>query len=149
MKNRRYAEHTKTPVDDSRREVERILRVSGATGFATSWDKNRYTIMFEIHGRRVRFDVSAPDAKDYPTTARWQAEERRRWRALVLILKAKLELVASGDTTFDAEFLANLMTSNGSTIGAMILPSLVQVLESGKMPPMLEAPRPPARGPKP
>lgn len=32
-----------------------------------------------------------------------EAEWRRRWRALVLVVKAKLEIIASGGSTFERE----------------------------------------------
>lgn len=137
MKVRRFAEGTTVPVERSRQEIERIVKTHGASGFASSWDRDRYAIMFELKGRRVRFDIAAPDAKKYRDTRRWEAEDRRRWRALLLILKAKLELVASGDTDFEAEFLANLVLRNGSTLGATFLPTLTEVLDTGAMPPLL------------
>lgn len=36
-------------------------------------------------------------------------EHRRRWRALLLGIKAKLEYVQSGIATFDEEFLAHIV----------------------------------------
>jgi hypothetical protein len=138
-KIRRFAEGTDVPVDRSRQEIEKLCRAHGASGFASSWDKSSYCIMFELRGRRVRFDVGAPDTKTYRDTKRWEAEERRRWRALLLILKAKLELVASGDTDFEAEFLANLVLRGGQTLGSTFLPTLTEVLDTGTMPKMLTA----------
>lgn len=137
MNVRRYAEGTSVSVADSRAAIEKLVKTHGATGFASSWDRDRYCIMFELRGRRVRFDVGAPDPKKYREQKKWEAEERRRWRALLLILKAKLELVASGGTDFEAEFLANLVLRGGETLGARLLPTLTEVLDSGKMPPML------------
>jgi hypothetical protein len=136
-KPHRYAEGTEVPVERTRAEIERLLRAHRATGFATMWDKDRFGLMFELNNRRVRFDVPVPSPKEYPTQKRWDAEERRRWRALLLILKAKLELVASGDADFDSEFLANLVLPGGETIGARVLPSLSNALDTGNMPPML------------
>jgi len=136
-KPRRYAEGTSVSVASTREELERLVRTHGASGFASSWDRDRYTIMFELRGRRVRFDVQAPSAKEYREQKKWEAEERRRWRALLLILKAKLELVSSGDTDFEAEFLANLVIAGGQTVGSRLLPTLTEVLDTGKMPLML------------
>lgn len=136
-KIRRFAEGTTVPVDRSKQELEKLVRLHGATGFATSWDKSSYVVMFELKGRRIRFDVGAPDSKTYRDTKRWEAEERRRWRALLLILKAKLELVQSGDADLEAEFLANLVLRGGQTLGATFLPQLTEVLDTGSMPKML------------
>lgn len=137
MSPRRFAEGTSVSVTDSRAAIEKLVRTHGASGFASSWDRDRYCIMFELRGRRIRFDVGAPDPKKYRIQKKWEAEERRRWRALLLILKAKLELVASGDTDFEAEFLANLVLRDGATIGSRLLPTLTDTLDSSRMPPML------------
>lgn len=136
-KPRRYAERTDVPVERSRSEIEKLARAHGATGFGTMWDKDRFALMFELRNRRVRFDIPAPSAAEYSNQKAWEAEERRRWRALLLILKAKLELVASGDVDFDAEFLANLVLPGGMTIGDRVLSSLGDTLNSGNLPPML------------
>lgn len=141
MKIRRFAEGTSVPVERSRQEIETLLRRNGATGFASAWQKERFTIAFEMKGRRCRFDVPAPDPKKYRTTHSWEAEDRRRWRALLLIIKAKLELVSSGDADFEAEFLAQMLTPDGTTVGERLLPHLAEVLNGAPMPPMLPGAR--------
>lgn len=62
-----------------------------------------------------------------------------RAAALHLIIKAKLELVASGDTTFDREFMADIMLPNGSTVATHLIPGIVEAYASGKMPLLLPA----------
>ncbi len=57
----------------------------------------------------------------------------RRWRALVLVVKAKLEAVASGISTLESEFLANIVMGNGQTIGAAMLHRLPEVVSSGRL----------------
>ncbi len=132
----RYAEGTAVPIEKSRLEIEALLRKHGAVGIATSWDKDRYALLFDLKKRRVRFDIPAPDPKTYRDTKRWEAEERRRWRALLLIVKAKLELVASGDADFEAEFLAHLVIG-GQTVAERLLPHLEEAAASGVLPPLL------------
>lgn len=136
MKLAKYAEGTTVPVEKSRLEVETLLRKHGAIGIATSWDKGRYVLLFDLRKRRVRFDVPAPDPKTFRDTRRWEAEERRRWRALLLIVKAKLELVASGDADFESEFLAQLVVG-GQTIAERLLPQLDAAYQAGTLPPLL------------
>jgi hypothetical protein len=68
----------------------------------------------------------------------------RRWRSLLLRIKAKLEAIADGMTTVEEEFLANLMLPDGSTVIEEVLPRLAVAYETGKMPqllPGLPAPR--------
>lgn len=133
----RYAEGTTVPVERSKQEIEKLVRLHGAAGFASSWDRDRYVIMFDMRKRRIRFDIGAPDPKVYREKKRWDAEERRRWRALLLILKAKLELIESNDADFEVEFLANLVIAGGQTVGAHIIPQLEILLNTGEMPPLL------------
>jgi hypothetical protein len=134
---RRYAEGTSVDVATSRADVERLVTRHGATSFASVWQADRFAVIFEMRGRRLRFDVPAPDAKKYRDTKKWEAENRRRWRALLLILKAKLELIASGDVDFEAEFLSQIVLPDGGTVGARLLPELDRVLSGRPMPPLL------------
>lgn len=141
-KIRRFAEGTKVPVDRTRPEIERLVRDHKATSFGSMWDKDSFVVMFELRGKRLRFDVRAPETKKYPLQRDWEAEERRRWRALLLILKAKLEMVESGDAEFESEFLANFVLKNGSTIATNFLPNLRAILDTSSMPKLLAAGEP-------
>ena len=136
---RRYAEGTTVPVEKSRQDIESLVKRHGATTFASAWQSDRFVVIFEMHGKRLRFDVPAPDPKKYRDDKKWKAEERRRWRALLLILKAKLELVAAGDADFESEFLSQISLPNGNTVGGMLLPQLEALLRGEKMPPLLGA----------
>ena len=136
-KIRRYAEGTSVEVSRSRAAIEQLVVRHGATSFMSAFDKNRYVVIFELQRRRIRFDIAAPSTKEYQTTSKWAAEERRRWRALLLILKAKLELVQSGDADLDAEFLSYMVLPNGATVGSKVLPDLDRVISEGTLPPLL------------
>ena len=46
---------------------------------------------------------------------------RQRWRALALCIKAKLEAVECGITSFEEEFLAHVVMPNGQTFGKLAL----------------------------
>lgn len=146
-----FAEGTSVPVERSRAEIERLIAKHGALRFVSGWNEHSATIMFEVSGRRVRFDVPIPTKEDFTKTAKGREraaadqaracenEERRRWRSLSLVIKAKLEAVASGVTAFEDEFLAHFVMPNGETMGAWLAPTLEKVLSSGKLPPMLPA----------
>jgi len=133
----RYAASTSVPVERSKQEIERLLRRHGATAFAAMWSGERYVVMFEMRSRRVRLDVPAPDRKKFRTDSKYDQEQRRRWRVLLLLLKSKLEMVASGDADFDAEFLAYLSLPGDATVASRVLPALDELLKNGKMPPLL------------
>lgn len=55
----------------------------------------------------------------------------------MLGLKAKLELVDSGLTTFEDEFLAQTCLPGGGTISQHLQPQIEKMVESGKMPDLL------------
>ena len=66
-------------------------------------------------------------------------EVRRRWRALALSIKAKLETVESGIAEFETEFMPYMVLPNGKTVAENILPEIERAYSTGKMPKLLEA----------
>lgn len=149
----KYAENTSVAVDRSKAEIERILDRYGAQKFIYGRDESRSMIGFEARGRCVRFTLPLPDRNDpkfwktetgrkrkYTSViAEWEQACRQRWRALALVIKAKLEAVESGITSFEDEFLAHtiLPGGNGQTVGQWIAPQLVEAYERGEMPRLL------------
>lgn len=69
--------------------------------------------------------------------AAWEQACRAKWRALYLIIKAKLEAVESGISTIEREFFYDIVLPDGNTVGEFLSPQLDMVYESGNMPPML------------
>lgn len=155
-----YAEGTSVPVERSRAEIESTLRRYGADSFLSGWQDRKAMVQFRAHGRFIRFVMTMPDPGEERFTRRqtkysWVdrgTEEARRlheqacrtcWRALCLVIKAKLEAVASGITTFEAEFLAHVVLPTGETVGSWLSPQLDEAYATGAMPaflPMLPAP---------
>jgi hypothetical protein len=132
----RYAESTSVPVDRSRGAIEALLHRHGATSFAYGWDATHDRIQFQINGRAIRFLLPKPDRKLYThspggrlrneaavTDALRQAD-RQRWRALFLVIRAKLEAVEAGIAVFEQEFLAFIVLGNDMTVGDIIVPRL-------------------------
>ena len=147
-----YAANTTVPVERSRGEIERTLQRYGADSFMYGWSQDAAVVQFIADGRQIKFVLPLPDAKDPEFThhARgkrtadaaqklWEQACRSRWRALALCIKAKLEAVDSGISTFEAEFLAHTVLPDGSTVGEFIQPQIAQAYASGKMPSMLPA----------
>lgn len=142
----RYAEGTEVTPERSRAELERILVRYGADSFAYLSDPTRGAIAFRAHGRFVRFEVPVPDVAEFRRTPKGKvrgpadaerardAEIRRRWRALVLVVKSKLEAVESEIVTFEEEFLAHLVMPNGETLGSEVVPMVATAYETGLMP---------------
>jgi hypothetical protein len=147
-----YAARTDVSSDRSRAEIERTLRRYGATAFAYGWTDSAATIMFELADRRVRFNLPMPDRNDPQFTRtpgkglarsaeaaerEWEQAQRQRWRALALVIKAKLEAVEAGITTVEQEFLAHIVLPDGATVGDWVQPQLAIAYEHNTMPALM------------
>ena len=149
----RYAVTTSVSVDKSKAEIERILTRYGADDFFYGSKKKGNTaaiIAFSLAGKHVKFVLPLPNPDDFKSTptgrrrrdvdGMFKAYEqacRQSWRALCLVIKAKLEAVESGITTFEQEFLAHILLPNSQTVGEHILPMVEQAYVDGKMPPLM------------
>lgn len=149
-----YADGTTVSVAQSKAEIEDILRRYGATSFATGWDgpTRRAVLSFVAGGKQLRFEVGLPALEEVSHKVKrirsgttraerlsieLEKEERRLWRALALAIKAKLELVESGITTFEMEFMAHVVLPNQQTVGEWMVPQINTAYERRKMPPFL------------
>ncbi len=148
---RRYAERTEVPADRSKSEIEKVLARYGATGFAYMTDARRAAVAFQAHERNIRFILPLPSLDDMKRTPKGRArrgraaddalaqEMRRRWRALSLSIKAKLETVESGIAEFETEFMPYTVMPNGKTVAESVAPMIATAYETGRMPKLLEA----------
>lgn len=149
----RYAANTEVSAASSRAEIESTLQRYGADQFMYGWEEGRAVVQFRAHDRFIRFLIEMPDKDDREFThtpsrgnARseaaaykaWEQATRQRWRALSLVIKAKLEAVESGISEFESEFLANIVLPNGQTVGGWVLPQVAVAYDQGEMPKMLE-----------
>lgn len=134
-----YAKGTKVNQDRTRSEIEQLLEKRGATAFAYGNTDGKVMLAFEMFDRRLRFIVPMPNRpKRADAERKTAAEIRRRWRALLLVLKAKLEAVESQIVSFDTEFLAHIVVEGNDTVGDRIIPGLHAAIASGKgLPPLL------------
>lgn len=148
-----YAERTVVSVALSKAEIEDLLLRYGATGFMTGWNDTSAAIGFQMHGKSIRFLLPLPRREDFaqrkdqwgrnvkrsPEAALKLYEQacRTKWRALALCIKAKLEAVTSGITTFEHEFLAHFTMPNGQTIGDVLIPQIEKISSRGEMPPLM------------
>lgn len=152
----RYASQTSVSSDRTRAEIERTLVRYGATGFMYAWQDDHVVIAFTAHDRQIRFFLPMPDRNDREFThtpergqrrsedqieSHYERAVRSRWRALLLIIKAKLEAVESGIVTFEDEFLAHVVLADNSTVSDWIQPQIEKSYSTGQMPKMLPQPR--------
>ena len=150
----RYAEQTEVASDRSRMEIERTIARYGATGFMYGWTAGAAVIAFEMHERRVKFELPMPnrnaeeftrtpsgrERKETQSAQAYEQAVRQRWRALALVIKAKLEAVETGITEFEEEFLAHIVLPNGQTVGGWMVPQIAAAYERRDMPAMLPLP---------
>lgn len=145
----RYAQTTDVSSDRSRSEIEKTLTRYGATTFAYGWDADRASIQFVMDGRQVRFVLPLPDRRDREFThhsrgartdsaaeAAYEQAVRQRWRALALMVKAKLEAVAAGIVSFEVEFLPHTVLPSGRTVADDVLPAVAIAYDTGAVTPL-------------
>lgn len=151
----RYATTTDVSSAASREEIETVLRRYGATTFTYGWSTNAAIVGFEVEHRSILMRIPMPDPNDRrfthtPTrgqprdqTAREKEYEqavRQVWRALALVIKAKLEAAAAGISTLEAEFLAHIVMPDGRTVGDHTAPAIEAAYASGEVPALLPGP---------
>lgn len=153
----RYAATTDVSSSRSRDEIERTLTRYGADQFMYGWQDRAAVVGFRMNGRRIQFVLPLPDRQSPEFTMHTKGRRdataavrlyeqscKQKWRALALVIKAKLEAVESGISEFDDEFLANIMLPGGGTVGEWMRPQVDEAYRLGTMPtllPMLEGPK--------
>src|ERR1700720_2251451 len=105
----RFAASTRVSVDQTRTEIERTLSRYGATAFGYMTKAGQAIIGFEANERRMKITVPLPTGD----SEKEKQEGRQRWRALLLVIKAKLESVESGIETLEEAFYANIVMPDG------------------------------------
>jgi hypothetical protein len=126
----RYAEKTTVSSAKSRAEIETIITKYKASEFASGWAGNKALIGFKMRERHIKFTLQLPDRQSTKYThidkwrkrseavadAQWEQDCRQRWRALALIIKAKLEAIECGIVEFDQEMMPFIVTDSGLTV---------------------------------
>jgi hypothetical protein len=147
----RFASQTTVPAEKTKVEIESTLKRYGADQFISGWKEGQCAIGFRMKNRMVRFYLPMPRAEDfkrkkgsYYDRSKTELEnvlaqeERQRWRALLLVIKAKLEAVESGIAQFEEEFMPHIVLPNGATVGDFMKPQIERAYSSGEMPLQLE-----------
>lgn len=148
-----FAADTSVSSERSQQEIQQTLRRYRASQFIMGWDVDSAMVGFMIGSRQIRFRLTMPDreAKEFKWTNHvsprrrtlkqqeeaWEQACRQRWRALNLVIKAKLEAVEAGISTLEAEFLAQTMLPNGMTVGDTVTPWVEEAYATNSMPGLL------------
>lgn len=131
----KYAEGTKVSVESSRSEITGILAKHGVQrmGWQTGPDGDQ--LLFELSGHNYRLQINKPTLEEVRAEyvaggGRWNLvydpqkkvddEWRRRWRANVLLIKAKLEFAEGGDTSIEREFMPYMLVGGRQTLAEYI-----------------------------
>jgi len=139
-----YAVDTKVPVERTRAEIEQLVTKHRCSAYLAGTDTvaRKAMVQFRAENRIVRFLLTLPDPNE-PRFRRhghrrapvvFEQAERSLWRALLLVIKAKLEAVESKIATFEEEFLAHIVMPNDRTVGQMVTPLVQHAYETGEMP---------------
>jgi hypothetical protein len=92
-------------------EIERLVRKYGAKGFASAWQGQSARVEFLCHDRHIRLTVTVPESAQ---------AEREKWRALLLLVKAKLVAVDAKIASFEEAFFSDIvMPETGKTVYEM------------------------------
>lgn len=145
-----YAKDTTVDTSRSRDEIERTLVRYGADQFMYGWRDGQALVEFKMKNRRIRFLLTLPGCDEFKLTeakrivrsekAQSEAYDqacRQRWRALLLVIKAKLESQESGIETFEEAFAMQTVLPDGSTAAEYFLPQVAMAYKTNVMPPML------------
>jgi len=162
-----FAAHTSVAVDKTKGELERLLVKHGATQYGTAHDdaNGEAIVFFALDGRQIRLQVPIPKLDTWPdpkapswrtklktpqswdrwaeaTRAAWVREQweqacRQRWRCMLLIVKAKLELIGMKLSSVDREFLADITLPDGRSVGEWLRPGIEKAYVGGTMPRLL------------
>ena len=148
---RGYAKGTNVSSAKSKMEIERTLTRYGADQFMYG-SKNDYAMIgFRVKNKMVKIDMPLPDrnAEEFTMDTRgwerakgvseklYEKELKRRWRSLALVIKAKLEAVETGISTFEKEFLGFILLPGGQTVFEMTEKKIEKAISTSTSIPLL------------
>lgn len=138
-----YAKDTSVSVERTKQEIEKLVMKYKADTFICGWQGNVASISFRMEHRFVKFTLPLPvvipdkwaNGRHVKGNGLRESQipqlTRSRWRALLLVLKAKLESVEAGISDFETEFLGNVMVGNGQTVADLVKPGLEETYARG------------------
>lgn len=123
-----YAARTAVPLDRSVSEVIRVLKKFGAERIGQAEEPGRLAVQCFLQDRLLRFAIELPEGPQ---------ARRQRGRALLLVIKAKLESIESGVETFEQAFLANVVMPDGRTVADHAVPAIEHAYATGQTPQLM------------
>jgi hypothetical protein len=153
--SRRYAEHTSVSVEKSKATIETLLAQHGADDIFTGISRAQCIafVAFVIDERQVKLMLPLPDINAIPRkrhrrgdgacledrtddqiSKEWEQQCRQRWRALLLVVRGKLEMIEIGASSVDREFLADFAMRDGRVLWQAIAPQLDNMNQVPQLP---------------
>ena len=148
-----YAEDTEVAPEKSVADIGRTVKNAGGKNFVVGEvedvDGTKNFIQFTFNGWNFRMMIPTPSMTDdeivYTDVRRLkrdlagrtkalEQEERRRWRVLYLVVKAKFESIDSGLESVEKAFLSYVVLPDQSLLGDAIVPVVTKAYLDGKMP---------------
>ncbi len=151
---KRFAADTTVQASRTKQELDELLARHGATQRGLFEEAGRGVCIFTMAGRQIRLQIKLPtintDPKQPPRgwygwsgkqRSEWAAKQaeqegRATWRRLLLVTKAKLELVHDGNS-IEREFLADVVLPDGRTVHEALGPQLDESYRNGEVPKLL------------
>jgi hypothetical protein len=140
-----YAEATKVAFEQSVMEIMKMIRRAGAEQVGQMEDARFFAVQFTLADRMIRFRVPFPALGDMPDkdgygralpagkrAEKLEQAKRQKGRALMLVIKAKLESVESGVETIEQALLANVVMADGLTVYERIAAPLALEYKEGR-----------------
>ena len=140
-----YAEGTTVAFEKSVMEIMTLIRRAGAEQIGQMEDLRFFAVQFTLGDRMIRFRVPFPLLDNMPQydgrrsrltdvqrAAKLEQHRRQRGRALMLVIKAKLESVESGIETIEQAFLANVVMADGKTVYERIAEPIAVEYQEGR-----------------
>jgi hypothetical protein len=139
-----YAENTSVAFEKSIAEIITLIKRAGAQQIGQFESDDHFAIQFVLADRLIRFRVPLPGLDTIPARngnnvalnlpqrkERLAQSHRQRGRALLLVIKAKLESVESGIETLEQAFLAHVVMADGATVYERIAEPLAVEYRTG------------------
>lgn len=120
----KYAKNTSVPVSRTIDAIDKEVSRFGAESFGTFRNGGKVVCMFQVDGVTYRYETS--DSDD-------EKEQRRLWRCILATIKGKLIAVSEGISTFEEEFVSNIVMPDGKLLKEHLLPQLQKAINSGSM----------------
>lgn len=140
-----YAENTAVAFEKSISEIIGLVKRAGAQQIGQFEGDDQFAIQFVLENRMIRFRLPFPTIDQMPTRNgnnvtltnqqrrdRLDQRIRQRGRALLLVIKAKIESVESGIETIEQAFLAHVVMANGETVHERVSKSIAIEYQTGK-----------------